>query len=299
MRREAAPAAAPAPSQARIESEQTVAGSAHAPARRSPGRDCVGAGASRCRKSTSCSRSIASSSAISDPGRPVSSRQTPRHNRPRCPIMRIDDGRDRRRNPAPGPSGRTGGPVGRTGRAHAAVAGRLDGGERPGSAHESAPAGQARRGQDHPGLRRRQAHGARRLHPAGHHGHAPRGPAGDARDRRRGQPALRGLAAGHRHDPRRHRHPGRGQPHEREELGQPGAAARQPALRGIHRGRHQDQGASAFPAGGHHERRRLHLRAARVHPFPPAAADLHRFPGARRGVSHPARRTCPSPKSAS
>ena len=29
-----------------------------------------------------------------------------------------------------------------------------------------------------------------------------------------------------RHDPRRHRHSGRRQPHEREELGQPGAAAR-------------------------------------------------------------------------
>ena len=41
-----------------------------------------------------------------------------------------------------------------------------------------------------------------------------------------GQPALRGLAAGHRHDSRRHRHPRRRQSHEREKLGQPGAAAR-------------------------------------------------------------------------
>ena len=40
---------------------------------------------------------------------------------------------------------------------------------------------------------------------------------------------------------------------------------------------HQDQGASAVPPGGHHERRRLHVRAARVHPFAPAAADLHRL----------------------
>ena len=134
-----------------------------------------------------------------------------------------------------------------------------------------------------------QAHGARRLHPAGHPRHAPRRSAGHAGDRRRGQPALRRLAAGHRHDPRRHRHPRRRQPHEREELGQPGAAARQPPLRGIHRGRHQDQGAPAVPAGGHHERRRLHLRAARVHPFAPAAADLHRLSRARRGVPDPAR----------
>ncbi len=32
-----------------------------------------------------------------------------------------------------------------------------------------------------------------------------------------------------------------------------------------------------FPHGRHHERRRLHLRAARVHPLAPAAADLHRL----------------------
>ena len=44
--------------------------------------------------------------------------------------------------------------------------------------------------------------------------------------RRRGRAALRGVASGHRHDSRRHRHPRRGQPDEREELGQPGAAAR-------------------------------------------------------------------------
>ena len=142
-------------------------------------------------------------------------------------------------------------------------------------------------------------HGPRRLHPAGHPRYAPGRSAGHAGDRRRGQPALCGLAAGHRHDPRRHRHPRRRQPHEREELGQPGAAARQPPLRGIHRRRHQDQGASAFPPGRHHERRCLHLRAARVHPLAPAAADLHRFSGARRRVPHPARRTCPSPKSGS
>ena len=43
-----------------------------------------------------------------------------------------------------------------------------------------------------------------------------------------GERQLRYVASPlvHRHDPRRHRHPRRGQPHEREELGQPGAAAR-------------------------------------------------------------------------
>ena len=60
-------------------------------------------------------------------------------------------------------------------------------------------------------------------------------------------------------------------------------------LRRVHRGRHQDQGAPAVPPRRHHERRRLHLRAARVHPLAPAAADPHRFPGARRGVPDPAR----------
>ncbi len=39
----------------------------------------------------------------------------------------------------------------------------------------------------------------------------------------RGTAPLRGLAAGHRHDPRRGLHPRRGQPHEREELGLAGA----------------------------------------------------------------------------
>ena len=107
--------------------------------------------------------------------------------------------------------------------------------------------------------------------------HAAGRPAGHAGDRRRRAAALRRLAAGHRHAPRRHRHPRRRQPHEREELGQPGAAARQPPLRGIDRRRHQDQGASAFPPGGHHERRRLHLRPARVHPLAPAAADPDRL----------------------
>ena len=63
-----------------------------------------------------------------------------------------------------------------------------------------------------------------------------------------GPPALRGFAAGDRHDPRRHRHSGRRQSHEREELGQPGAAARQPPLCGVHRGGHQDQGASRSSA---------------------------------------------------
>ena len=38
--------------------------------------------------------------------------------------------------------------------------------------------------------------------------------------------ALRGFAAGDGHAARRHRHSGRRQPHEREELGQPRAAAR-------------------------------------------------------------------------
>ena len=47
---------------------------------------------------------------------------------------------------------------------------------------------------------------------------------------------------------RRHRHPRRRQSHEREELGQPRAAARQPPLRGKHRGRRQDQSASATSA---------------------------------------------------
>ena len=46
-----------------------------------------------------------------------------------------------------------------------------------------------------------------------------------------------------------------------------------------HRGRNQDQGASALPHGHHHERRCLHLRSARIHPFAPAAADPDRFPG--------------------
>ena len=113
------------------------------------------------------------------------------------------------------------------------------------------------------------------------------------------QAALCRLAAGDRDDSRRHRDPGRRQPHEREELGQPRAAARQPPLRGIDRRRHQDQGASAVPHGGDHERRRLHLRSARIHPLAPAAADPDRFPGAPRGVRDPARRICRSAKSTS
>ena len=63
-----------------------------------------------------------------------------------------------------------------------------------------------------------------------------------------GAAALRGVAAGDRDAARRHRDSGRRQPHEREELGEPGSAARQPPLRGIDRRGHQDQGASASSA---------------------------------------------------
>ena len=114
----------------------------------------------------------------------------------------------------------------------------------------------------------------------------------------RGQPAVRGFAAGDRHASRRHRDPGRRQPHERKELGEPGAAARQPALRGIDRGRHQDQGPSAVPHGGHDERRRLHLRTPRIHPLAPAAADLHRLSRSATKSTTFCKRICPSPKSA-
>src|ERR1019366_6233118 len=51
--------------------------------------------------------------------------------------------------------------MGGAGRVNAAVAGRLDGGERSGPAHESAPVGQARRGQGHAGVWRRARPGAR------------------------------------------------------------------------------------------------------------------------------------------
>ena len=95
------------------------------------------------------------------------------------------DSRDRRRHSSSGPSRRTARHLGGPGRGDAAVAGRLDGGGRPGPAHESAPARQAGRGQDHAGLRRRQAHGARSLHHAGHPGHASGRSAGHAGDRRR------------------------------------------------------------------------------------------------------------------
>ena len=44
-----------------------------------------------------------------------------------------------------------------------------------------------------------------------------------------------------------------------------------------------------FRAGGDHERRRQHLRSARIHPLPPAAANPDRFSGAPRGIRDPAR----------
>ena len=69
-------------------------------------------------------------------------------------------------------------------------------------------------------------HGPGRLHHAGDARYAPRRSAGDAGDRRRRTAALCRFAAGERHDPRRHRHSRRRQPHERKELGQPRAAAR-------------------------------------------------------------------------
>ena len=50
--------------------------------------------------------------------------------------------------------------------------------------------------------------------------------AGHAGDRGRSAPALRRFAPGDRHAARRHRDSGRRQPHEREELGEPRAAAR-------------------------------------------------------------------------
>ena len=52
---------------------------------------------------------------------------------------------------------------------------------------------------------------------------------------------------------------------------------------------HQDQGASAIPPGGDHERRRQHLRSAGIYSLPPAAADPDRFSGAPRRVGDPAR----------
>ena len=131
---------------------------------------------------------------------------------------------------------------------------------------------QARRGQDHARLCCRQTPRPRCVHSAGDRGHPPRGSSGHAGDRRRDAAALCRLAAGHRNDPRRHRCRRRRQPHEREKLGVAGSAAGQPPLRGIHRGRHQDQSASALPPRRHHERRRLHLRSSRVHPFAPTAA---------------------------
>ena len=70
------------------------------------------------------------------------------------------------------------------------------------------------------------------------------------------------VAAGQRHDSGRHRHSGRRQSHEREELGQSGATPRQSAICREHRRRRQDQSPPAFPARDHDERRRFHVRAA-------------------------------------
>ena len=53
-----------------------------------------------------------------------------------------------------------------------------------------------------------------------------------------------------------------------------------------------------FRHGGDHERRRLHVRAPRVHPLAPAAADLHRFSGARGGVPDSEGESARSPRSA-
>ena len=110
---------------------------------------------------------------------------------------------DRGRHSAPGASGRAARAVGRAGGAAAPVAGSVAGDRPAGPAHEPAPGGQARRGQDHPGLRRRQAPRTGRLHHAGHRGHPPRGPADHAGDRGRRATALRGLASGDGHDPGR------------------------------------------------------------------------------------------------
>ena len=145
----------------------------------------------------------------------------------------------------------------------------------------------ARHRQDDAGDGRRPPPQAAALHQPVHRRHPARRPARHARARRVGQDRLPRLAAGLGHAHRRRLRPRRGQPHEREVVGQPGPAARPPPLRRERRGRHHHPRPRRLPRLRHDERGRVDLRGARLHPLAaPADADA-RLPGARRRDGDP------------
>ena len=137
------------------------------------------------------------------------------------------------------------------------------------------------------GIARRQGAEAGALYLSMHQRHPAGGPAGDARARRERPDQVPRQPARDRDDPRRHLPAGRGQPHEREELGQPRPAARPPPLRREHRRRHHDPRPPRLPLRGDDERRRKHLRDPRLHPQPPSADPEARPPEPRRRTEHP------------
>ena len=120
-----------------------------------------------------------------------------------------------------------------------------------------------------------------------HGRHAAGRPDRHARAGRERQDRLSRVAARLGDARRRRVRARRGEPDEREVVGQPGAAARPPPVRREHRGRHHDPGASRLPRRRDDERGRVDLRGPRLHPLA-VAAD------ARSGLSRPATTRCRS-----
>ena len=119
------------------------------------------------------------------------------------------------------------------------------------------------------------------LHQPVHGRHAPRRPDRHARPRRERDDRLPRLAPGHGHARRRRLRARRGEPDEREVVGQPGPAARPPPLCREHRGRDHHPRPSRFPRLRHDERGRVDLRGPRLHPLAaPADPDARASPPA-------------------
>ena len=142
----------------------------------------------------------------------------------------------------------------------------------PALAPAARPAGHR---QDDAGDGRRPAPQAAALHQPVHRRHPARRPDRHARPGRVGQDRLSRLAAGLGDARRRRLRARRGEPDEREVVGEPRPAARPPPLRRERRRRHHDPRPPRLPRLRDDERGRVDLRGPRLHPLA-APADARR-----------------------
>ena len=151
--------------------------------------------------------------------------------------------------------------------------------------------------QDHARHGRRPAPQAAPLHQPVYRRHPARRPDRHARPRRVGQDRLPRLAPGLGDAHRRRLRARRGEPDEREVVGEPRPAARPPPLRRERRRRHHHPGAPGLPRLRDDERGRVHLRSPRLHPLAAPAHAHARLPRLATTRWRSSSITCRSPRS--